>query len=101
MSSLANTTWTATLDQAGTQTWAFNSDGTVKVTFPNGQVSTGYYAELTGTFIIQMPNSSANPNINNIYFGSHRNGVGIGDWVHYAGNGNESVLLALHMSKNA
>ncbi|SNT18932.1 hypothetical protein SAMN05421640_2746 [Ekhidna lutea] len=102
MSTLANTKWSATVQEGGTQTWEFKSDGTLTILFPNNQSDTAYYAELSdGTFVFQMPKSSANPNINNVYFGRHRNGQGIGDWVHYEGNGNESVLLPFSMTKSS
>lgn len=102
MSTLANTKWSASVQEGGTQTWTFNSDGTMNLLAPNGQNTTCYYAELSdGTFIFQIPKSSTNPNINNVYFGRHKNGSGIGDWVHYEGNGNESVLLPFSMSKSS
>ncbi len=99
MSLLAGTTWSATGEGMGTCKWAFNSDGTMVSTAPNGSVSTVYFSELEdGTFVIQTPNSTTNPNIINIFAGKHKNGVGIGDWVHYEGDANNSVLWPFHMT---
>ena len=103
MSSLKNTEWSATVYlPSGTtpQTWEFHADGTLTTTARNGQSFTGYYAELSdGIFAFQMPKSSTNPNINEIFFGRYRGSNGIGDWVNYEGNGNESVLLPFSMTQ--
>ena len=97
---LAGTTWKATGDQMGTVTWQFMNDGSMISTHPNGQKFTNYFAELSdGTFIIQLPKSTTNPNIINVYAGTHKAGVGVGDRVSYAGNGNQSVLLPFSMTK--
>ena len=98
--SLIGTTWTAELEGAGTQTWEFNTDGTVNITFPNGQVGTGYLTEGgVEAFMIQQPNSTTNKNIQCDMFGSYNNGTGKGYWVNYTGDGNKSTLLPLTMTK--
>ena len=102
MAQLAGTTWNATGDQMGSVTFQFNSDGTMLSTHPNGQQATNYFAELSdGTFVIQQPKSTSNPNIVVVFSGTHKAGVGVGDWVSYQGIGNQSVLLPFTMAKKA
>ena len=73
MSLLAGTTWKANGEKMGSVTFKFNTDGTMTSTHPNGQSFTSYFAELPdGTFIIQQPKSTTNPNIVQVWAGNHK-----------------------------
>jgi hypothetical protein len=96
MSTLANTNWTITGAEVGSFSAAFNADGTVLTTHPNGQSATGNWAEAgDGHFMFQWPNSTTNPNINEVFFGMHEGGEGTGHDCDIT-----TALRSFTMSKN-
>jgi hypothetical protein len=83
MSTLAGTTWTVNYSMPNNgnanMTVAFATNGTVAITFQNGSGATGNWAEAEdGHFLFQWPNSTTNPNINEVFFGLHEGGEGQG-----------------------
>ena len=100
--SLAGTKWVMTYSfndgSTGDFTYTFKDDGTATNLAPNGQVSTVYYSENAGgRFVIQSPNSTTNPNIISVVAGEYQNGVGLGQWINYNGDGNKTQMLPITM----
>ncbi|NEO15396.1 MULTISPECIES: hypothetical protein [unclassified Moorena] len=76
---LANSTWIIHVGEANI-TCIFNANNTVSQIFPNGQSKTQYWSESSnGKFAILAPDSTINPDIDQVYAGEFSGNTGKGN----------------------
>jgi len=81
VSALAETQWHVFTTENGPETVAFYADGTALISFPDGNVANARWEEdPDGHFMFRLHFSLSNPKINQVYFGTLREGEARGYW---------------------